>query len=182
MPESPKLPQTSLEAIRPFIGTEIRDYDIPQPHERREVPVDFEGTPQVKFGLEMIAEYLALPIIEDYFTTDEERSAWRVKLEKATPAAFAAYENNKLRMNKIAAALQGLENILPAVEWTKLEGFGNLPVAHKEGLRETVRLWKKQQPPETLFKLEFVKDTLVPLLHLAFDSVISGRSSSEAEK
>jgi hypothetical protein len=182
MPEAPKLPRTPLEAIRPFIGTEIRDYEIPPPHERREVPADFEGTPQVKLGLKMIAEYLALPIIEDYFKTDAERSAWREKLEHATPAAFAVYENNKLRMNKISSALQGLENILPAIEWTKLAGYGDLPAAHTEGLRETVKLWKRQQPPETLVKLDFVRIQLVPLLQHAFDSVVSGRASPEAEK
>ncbi len=165
-------PEALKNAILPYIPSKLRRYEFPTKDVPRTVPEGFQAPEQVLEGLRLIAEYLALPIGEDVFTNDADRKTWREDIEMNHPDTFAAYEHNKLRVSKIAYALSGAELILPHIEWTKLEGFGDLPAAHKEGLKQTMRLWKRSYPPETLPKLEFVEATLIPMLQHVFDCAL----------
>ncbi len=165
-------PQRLTDAVVPYLSKQLRRYDFPSPDVMRTIPQNFQAPPPVLLGLAFIAEYLALPIGEDTFTDDAARAQWRKDIEDNHPDTSKAYEHNKLRMNKISFALNGVENILPYLEWTKLCGMGDIPAAHMDGLRQTIQIWKKANPPETILKIDFVENTLIPMLQHVFDCAL----------
>lgn len=168
------IPADLPEGLRKYWGKEIVRYSTLPADEKRMVPgglsVPEDKRELIEFSLSLIQEFLDLPIIEDKFKTDADRAAWRSHIETTDPEAFAAYENNMLRMNKIANALNGVENLLPFLEWTKLKGMGNLPEAHTNTLKETVRIWKKTMHPDTTMKISFLEDEVIPMLQHVFDA------------
>lgn len=170
----PQVPANLPSALTRYWGKEIVEYRTLPWDEKRETPpaLPFSSESQrelVEFSMRVIHEYLELPLIRDSFKTDEARAEWRVSIEKSDPAAFAAYEENMLRMNKIAYALAGVENLLPFLEWTHDKGLGALEAAHKEGLKNTILIWKKTFPPDSVQKLEFVMEYIIPLLQHVYD-------------